>query len=104
MYAVIKTGGKQYRVEKGDKLKVEKLDAEAGKSVTLDEVVMVSDGKTVTTGAPMVAGASVKATVLEQMRNKKIVIFKKKRRHNYRRKAGHRQHQTVIEITDIAAK
>jgi len=102
MYAVIKTGGKQYRVAKGDKIRVEKLDGEAGKTVTLSDVVMVSDGTAVKTGAPMVAGASVKAKVIAQTRNDTVTVFKKKRRHNYRRKNGHRQHQTVLEITDIA--
>ena len=97
MYAVIKTGGKQYRVSKDDILFVEKLDAEAGKTVTLNEVLMVGDK----IGTPFVTGASVTATVLEQKKGDKIIIFKKKRRQNYRRKNGHRQNLTVIKITDI---
>jgi len=101
MYAVIKTGGKQYKVAKNDVIQVEKLAAEAGKSVSLDEVLLVADDKGVTVGAPTVDGASVSATVLEQARGDKIVVFKKKRRHNYRRKAGHRQDLTVLRIGDI---
>ena len=101
MYAVIKTGGKQYKVAKNDVIEVEKLAGEAGKSVSLDEVLLVADDKGVTVGAPTVDGASVSATVLEQGRADKIVVFKKKRRHNYRRKAGHRQDITVLRIGDI---
>lgn len=103
MFAVIKTGGKQYKVEKDSVLRVEKLDAEAGKTVTLDEVLMVSDGKKTTVGAPAVKGATVTAEVLEQTRADKIIVFKKKRRQNYRRKAGHKQHMTVLKIKDIKA-
>lgn len=101
MYAVIKTGGKQYKVAKNDVIEVEKLAGEAGKSISLDEVLLVADDKGVTVGAPMVDGASVSATVLEQARGKKVVVFKKKRRQNYRRKAGHRQDLTVLRIADI---
>lgn len=101
MYAVIKTGGKQYKVAKNDVIEVEKLAGEAGKSVSLDDVLLVADDKGVTVGAPTVDGASVTATVLEQGRADKIVVFKKKRRHNYRRKAGHRQDVTVLRIGDI---
>lgn len=101
MYAVIKTGGKQYRVQKDDIIEVELLDAEKGAAVTLDEVLLVgSDGKA-KIGAPTVSGASVKATVLDQKRDDKIIVFKKKRRQNYRRKNGHRQSLTVLKITDI---
>lgn len=103
MYAVIKTGGQQFRVAKGDKLSVQKLDAEAGKSVTLDEVMMINDGKTAKVGTPLVSGAKVTAKIVEQTRADKVVIFKKKRRQNYRRTKGHRQQLTVIEITDIKA-
>jgi large subunit ribosomal protein L21 len=103
MYAVVKKGGQQFRVTKGDKLYVQKLNSEAGKSVTLDEVMMVNDGKTAKVGTPLVSGAKVTAKVLEQTRGEKVVIFKKKRRQNYRRTRGHRQHLTVIEITDIKA-
>ena len=103
MYAVIKTGGQQFRVTKGDKLSVQKLDAEAGKTVTLEDVMMINDGKTAKVGTPLVSGAKVMAKIVEQTRGEKVVIFKKKRRQNYRRTKGHRQHQTVIEITDIKA-
>jgi large subunit ribosomal protein L21 len=92
MFAVIRTGGKQYKVAKSDKLKIEKLDAEAGKTVDLD-VLYAEGGKTV----------SVKAKILEHIRAPKITVFKKKRRQNYRRTKGHRQHQTVVEITDVKA-
>ena len=101
MYAVVKTGGKQYRVSKDDILKVERLPGEAGDVVTLDDVLMVGDGGDVTVGAPKVDGASVAAEILEQKRDKKIIVFKKRRRQNYRRKNGHRQHLTVLRVTDI---
>ena len=97
MYAVIKTGGKQYRVTKDDIIEVEKLDAAIGGSVTLDHVLLVGSK----IGTPTVAGASVKATVLNQKKDDKIIVFKKKRRQNYRRKNGHRQNLTVLKITDI---
>ncbi|WP_424982226.1 50S ribosomal protein L21 [Maritalea sp. S77] len=101
MFAVIKTGGKQYKVAADDVLNVEKLDAEAGDTVTFDQVLMVGAEGDVTIGAPLVDGASVVAELVEQKRDKKIVIFKKKRRQNYRRKNGHRQHLSVVRITDI---
>jgi len=101
MFAVIRTGGKQYRVAKDDIIAVEKLAHEPGDDVEFDEVLMVGDGAEVATGAPLVAGAAVSATVIEQIRAAKIIVFKKKRRHNYRRKKGHRQHQTVLRITAI---
>ena len=100
MYAVIKTGGKQYRVAAGDVIKVEKLDGEVGENVALDEVLMVG-GDDAKIGTPTVAGAKVTAEVLEQGRGDKVLIFKKKRRKNYRRTAGHRQHQTVLRISGI---
>jgi large subunit ribosomal protein L21 len=103
MYAIVKTGGQQFRVTKGDKLSIQKLDAEAGKSITLDEVLMINDGKTAKVGTPLVSGAKVTAKVVEQYRDEKVVIFKKKRRQNYRRTKGHRQHLTLVEITDIKA-
>ena len=103
MFAVIKSGGKQYKVAKNDVIRVEKLDAEAGASIDLNKVLMVGDDKSQTVGVPLVDGASVSATVLEQMRDRKIIIFKKKRRQNYRRKNGHRQHLTVLRIDDILA-
>ena len=90
MYAVIKTGGQQFRVTKGDKLSVQKLDAEAGKTVTLEDVMMINDGKTAKVGTPLVSGAKVMAKIVEQTRGEKVVIFKKKRRQNYRRTKGHR--------------
>jgi len=101
MFAVIKTGGKQYRVAAEDVITVEKLPAEAGASVTFEEVLMVGDGDNATVGTPLVAGASVAGEVVEQTRGDKIRIFKKKRRKGYRRTAGHRQHLTVVKITDI---
>jgi large subunit ribosomal protein L21 len=101
MYAVIKTGGKQYKVAKDDKIVVEKIAGEAGATIKLDEVLLVGDEKGQTVGAPLVKDASVTATVLEQTRDKKIIVFKKKRRKNYRRKNGHRQDITVLQITDI---
>ena len=97
MFAVIETGGKQYKVAKNDVILVEKLAVQAGDSVSLDRVLMVGDK----VGTPVVAGASVAATVIEQIRGDKIIIFKKKRRQNYRRKNGHRQYLTVLRITDI---
>ena len=101
MYAVVKTGGKQYRVSKDDILRVEKLDGDAGDLVTLDDVLMVGEGADITVGAPRVEGAAVAAEILEQGRNKKIIVFKKRRRQNYRRKAGHRQHVTILKVTEI---
>jgi large subunit ribosomal protein L21 len=98
MFAVIKTGGKQYKVTANDVIRVEKLPGVAGDTVTLDQVLMVGDK----IGAPIVVGAHVTATVLEQARADKVIIFKKKRRQNYRRKKGHRQELTVLRITDIA--
>jgi large subunit ribosomal protein L21 len=101
MFAVIKTGGKQYTVKKDSVLRVEKLEVEAGQVITLDEVLMIHDGKTVKVGTPFLKGVTVEATVVEQMRDRKVIVFKKKRRHNYRRKKGHRQHLTVLKITKI---
>ncbi|HYD17228.1 MAG TPA: 50S ribosomal protein L21 [Patescibacteria group bacterium] len=104
MYAVIKTGGKQYRVKKDDILRVELLDAKKGDTITLSEVLMVggTDGKA-KFGTPTLSGASVKAEVLEQIRDDKVIVFKKKRRQNYRRKNGHRQNLLVLKITGITA-
>lgn len=98
MFAVIKTGGKQYKVAKDDIITIEKLIADEGKSVTFDEVLLVGDK----VGSPTVKGAAVTAKVLKQTRGEKVVIFKKKRRHNYRRKKGHRQDLTLVQITKIA--
>ena len=103
MFAVIETGGKQYRVAENDVIKVEKLDGEAGASVAFDRVLMVGAGAQVKIGAPHVSGASVSAEIVEQGRADKIIVFKKLRRKNYRRKRGHRQHQTTLRITAISA-
>jgi large subunit ribosomal protein L21 len=103
MYAVIKTGGKQYKVTVGDKLKVEKLIAEEGASVALDRVLMVADGENIAVGSPLVETA-VSATVLSHGRGDKIRVFKMKRRKNYRRTQGHRQSFTEIQITSIGDK
>lgn len=102
MFAVIKTGGKQYRVAKDDRLTVEKLVAEPGETVTLDEVLMVGGDQGTTLGAPRVEGASVTATVVEQTRGEKLIVFKKRRRKHSRTKNGHRQQLTVLQVTDIA--
>ena len=101
MFAVIRTGGKQYKVAKDDVIAVEKLAGEPGAAIELGEVLMVGDGATVATGTPLISGASVSATLVEHRRADKIIVFKKKRRQNYRRKNGHRQHQTVLRITEI---
>ncbi len=103
MYAVIKTGGKQYKVAKDDVILVEKLEVEAGKEIDLDHVLMIGDGANVTIGQPTVKGARVQATVVDQTKGDKVIIFKKNRRHNYRRKRGHRQNLTVLKITNIKA-
>ena len=103
MYAVLKTGGKQYKVAPNDIIMVEKLVADAGTSIEIDEVLMIGDDKTSTIGSPLIEGARVAADVLEQKRAKKITVFKKKRRQNYRRTIGHRQELTVLRITDILA-
>ncbi len=103
MFAVIKTGGKQYRVAAGDKLSIEKLDAAAGETVTFGEVLLVGGEAGTTVGAPLVAGASVTAEVVEQTKNDTVIVFKKRRRQNSRRRNGHRQRQTVVRITGINA-
>lgn len=103
MYAIVKTGGKQYRVEKGATLVVEKIDAAKGDKVSLDEVLMIGDDKKTTVGTPLVKGASVNAEIVSQFKDEKVIVFKKKRRQNYRRKNGHRQRLTEIKITDIKA-
>lgn len=99
MYAVVRTGGKQYRVAADDVLAVEKLDGAPGDALTLADVLMVGDGGSVALGA----GASVAAEIVEQFKTDKVIVFKKKRRHNYRRKAGHRQNMTLIKIVGINA-
>ena len=104
MYAVIKTGGKQYKVAEGDVLRVEKLSADAGEMVSFQQVLMLGDDKGSTVGRPTVSGAEVTATVLEQARDDKVIVFKKRRRQNSRRKNGHRQSHTVLRVTKISAK
>ncbi len=98
MYAVIRTGGKQYKVTTGDVIKVEKLAGEAGASVVFSEVLAKDD----VIGTPLVVGASVKATIVKQAKADKVIVFKKKRRQNYRRKKGHRQNITIVKIAEIA--
>jgi len=104
MYAVIRTGGKQYRVAKDDVIFVEKLAGEPGATITLEEVLLLGDeGQAPKSGAPKVDGAAVTAQVLEHKQGDKVLVFKKRRRHNYRRKKGHRQDLTVLRITGIRA-
>ena len=102
MFAVIKTGGKQYKVAKDDVITVERLPGEAGGNVSFEEVLMLG-GDDTKVGAPLVDGASVSGEIVEQTRGEKIIVFKKQRRQNYRRKKGHRQELTVVKITDILA-
>ena len=101
MYAVIKTGGKQYRVAAGEKLKIEQLPADVGAEIVLDQVLLVADGDTLKMGRPLVTGASVQAKVLAQGRHDKVRIFKLRRRKHYQKHQGHRQNFTEIEITGI---
>lgn len=102
MYALVKTGGKQYRVAKDDTILVERIAAEEGEQVVLDNIIMLGDGDKVTIGTPTVEGAGVSATVMRQTRGPKIIIFRRKRRKNHRRTQGHRQDLTLLKITDIA--
>ncbi len=104
MYAVVKTGGKQYKVTKDQVVLVEKLDVEKGKTVELSDVLMIADNGKIKVGEPFVSGAKVTATVVDQTRGDKIIVFKKRRRQNSRRKNGHRQHLTVLKIKDIVEK
>lgn len=103
MYAVIKTGGKQYRVQVGNKLKVETLAAEVGSDILLDQVLLVADGEAISTGAPLLEQARVNATVVGHGRHDKIRVFKMRRRKHYRKQQGHRQNYTEIQITGISA-
>lgn len=103
MYAVIKTGGKQYRVSAGQKLKIEQIPADIGQEITLDEVLSVGSGESIKIGTPTVDGASVTATVLAHGRNDKIKVFKMRRRKGYRRTQGHRQNFTQIRIDAVTA-
>ncbi len=101
MYAVIRTGGKQYRVAANDVISIEKMPGEAGEQVVFDEVLLVGNGEDASIGNPVVGGASVAGEVIEQARGRKIIVFKKKRRKNHRRTKGHRQHLTLVRITEI---
>ncbi len=103
MYAVIRTGGKQYRIQVGEKLKVEQIEAQSGSELILDQVLMVADGEKISMGDPLVEGATVSATVLGQGRHDKIRIFKMRRRKHYQKHQGHRQNYTEIQITGIAS-
>ncbi|MGH7813287.1 MAG: 50S ribosomal protein L21 [Candidatus Binataceae bacterium] len=101
MFAIVKTGGKQYRVGVGDQITVERLPGEKGGEVSLDEVLAIG-GETAKIGTPTVEGAAVKAKIVQQARGTKVIVFKKKRRKNYRRKRGHRQELTVLKIEEIS--
>ena len=103
MYAVIKTGGKQYRVAAGEKLKIEQIPADVGSEITLDQVLMVGEGESVNIGTPMVSGAAVKATVVSHGRREKIRIFKMRRRKHSQKSQGHRQNYTELRIDAISA-
>ncbi len=103
MYAVIKTGGKQYKVTQGEILRVEKLNAEIGAEIEIPEVLMIVDGGSVSVGKPVLENAAVKAKVLDHGLGKKVVVFKKKRRKGYRVKRGHRQPYTTLEISEVRA-
>ena len=104
MFAVIKTGGKQYSVESGKTLKIEKIDGKKGDNCIFKDVLIIADASKQTLGPPIIEGASVEATIVEQIRDKKIIVFKKKRRKNYRRTKGHRQYLTVLKINKILNK
>jgi large subunit ribosomal protein L21 len=104
MFAVIKTGGKQYRVAADQEIVIEKLEGDEGDTLVFGEVLMIGDGDKVNMGAPMISGAQVVGEVVAQRRSAKVITFKKKPRNTYRRKLGHRQHETVIKITEILAK
>ncbi len=101
MYVVFRTGGKQFRAQPGERLKVPSLGAEAGETVTFDDVLLLSDGEEVKVGRPTVNGATVRAEVVSHGRGKKVIVFKRKRRKGYRRKQGHRQNYTEIQVDEI---
>ena len=101
MYAIVQTGGKQYKVKSGDTVRVERLEGDVGSKVTLDQVLAAGEGDGLKYGAPFVSGATVTAKIVEQHRTRKIVVFKYKRRKGYRVKRGHRQHYTALRIEDI---
>ena len=102
-YAIFRAGGQQFRAEKGLRMRVPLLEAEPGSKVTFDEVLLTSDGKKVVAGQPLVEGAKVGAKVIDHVKGEKVTVFKFKRRKNYRRKTGHRQQYTEVEITDVKA-
>jgi large subunit ribosomal protein L21 len=103
MYAVIATGGKQYRVQKDDVIDIERLEGEVGAKVTFDEVLLVGEGTGIECGTPLLKSAKVTAEIVDQFRGKKLTVFKMKRRKGYRKKHGHRQELTKVKITDISA-
>jgi len=103
MYAVIKTGGKQYKVAAGEKLKIEQIPADVGSEITIDQVLAVGEGESLKVGEPLVSGATVKATVISQGRHDKVKIFKMRRRKHYQKRQGHRQNFTEILINTIKA-
>ncbi len=103
MYAIVKTGGKQYKVREGDILRVEKLAGDVGSEISFEDILMFSDGETVTVGQPKVDSVTVSGHIVAQGKSKKIIVFKYKRRKRYRRKQGHRQHYTAIQIDSIKA-
>jgi large subunit ribosomal protein L21 len=103
MYAVVSTGGKQYKVEAGETLRIEKIPGEVGSAVTLDRVLMVAEGESIRVGQPVLENAAVQAHIIEQAKERKIIVFKYKRRKRYRRKQGHRQFYTAIKIDSIQA-
>ena len=102
MFAIIETGGKQYRVAKDDVISIEKIAGKPGDNVTLDQVLLLNDDKDINLGTPLLKGAKVSATIVNQAKADKVIVFKKKRRHNYRRLKGHRQELTYLKITDIS--
>lgn len=101
MFAIINNKGKQYKVAKDTTLKIDAINCKDNDKITFDEVLLVNDGKNIKVGSPVVSGATVLGTVIEQKKDPKIIVFKKKRRHNYRRKIGHRQNYTLVKIEDI---
>ena len=101
MFAVVRASGKQYHVSKDDIIIIDKIDNKSGEKLNLNEVLIVGDGDNILTGSPLVAGAQVKTEIIEHRKNNTVTVFKKTRRHNYRRKQGHRQNQTVLKVIDI---
>ena len=101
MFAIIENQGKQYKVSKDAKIKIDKTNLKSGEKITFDKVLLISDGKSPKIGTPIVENASVSAEVIENKNDPKIIVFKKKRRHNYRRKLGHKQEYTIVKINEI---